>query len=406
MDPCSLRGLPGWIERVRSELEKGNHDWILRSPGSPLMLRCLGYTSLQVPGAEPADLGCCGNRLATVNGGGLYTELEYNASLDQAYTLEPLTSPHPPMPCRETVQAVVSPLGWPSISPLVLGEGSSVAGCIELPGGVRLAPTGLEPLQAARTGAPCRRVKPRGDADLEAGVGVFTVEGAKYEGGLHGFSLYTAGNGLRLLSWKDGLLALGRGTLVLGHPYRYVTLGLLGPGRLFSVVVERAEARAVAAVVGGGLGSLALGSRSPFNLRVYPGRLEIEVEGSLRLAAGGGITAVRLMHEDQVLLTPVETCARGIGHLRSSNAVALVSSSSPSELVLAVYSPVGDGIVEARLYAPIRRAVVHEVMGSVEVPAGGDIIRVPAPWGCVCGVRVKIGSLMFRLRGRSRLRSP
>ena len=308
-----------------------------------------------------------------------------------------------PLPCRDQAKSILNPLGWPNMSPLILEKGS-IPGCIELSQDTQLAPLGLEPLQAVRLGALCRRFKARGSGGRDR-VGVFAVEGASYSGSLPGFSLYSL-DGLRLVSWKSGILAIGRGTLKIRHPYRYVSLGLLGPARLFSVTVDRAEARALAAVVSGRLGSLAIGSRRPFTLRVYPGGLEVEVNGSVRLALGGGLTAVRLMHEDQVLLSPVDSCPRGIGHLRSSNAVSFLSMAGPGELVFAVYSPAGDGIVEARLYAPVRRVVVEEVMGSTEVPGGGDIFRVPAPWGCVCGVRVKIGSLMFRLRGRSHLRSP
>ena len=398
MNPCSHEALPGWLERVEEAVRQGDYEWLLSTPGSPLMMHCLGIRNLSLPGYSSLTLGCCGHRLVEVNDGGLYTELEHRVIMDQWYPLKTIVASFKQECRREPAQeAVFSPLGWPSITPLRLSEDASVSGCVELES-ERLAPPGLEPLQPARPGV-CRGSS--GARGRLAGLNPFEprVEPVASIGGLSVIKGTDGGTGLSGRGW---LYLAGEGTVEIEHPYLDVTASILVPARFVSKRIAEGRIRALALSVGGTLGSLALASAGGMSVEVEPGLLRVAFRGGLRIARGGPLLAARLLHEGQVVLGRSEVCGRGLGHIRASGAVPLLVGIEGGGFELLVYSPAGDGHVEVRSYAPMRRVRATDILGSVDIPGGTDSARIPAPWGCVCIVRVETGSLLLRFRRRSR----
>jgi len=152
--------------------------------------------------------------------------------------------------------------------------------------------------------------------------------------------------------------------------------------------------------------SIAIGSRHPFRVRVQPGKLEIEYSRSLRISLGGPLTALRLAVEDSIIYKPIEYCAEGLGHIRSSNSIVLVYGVDPDSLVLHLlaYSPVNDGVAEVRVRAPVKQASIDDCRGRELLLFQHELGRIPLPWGSWYKVEINVRKPLFKLRNKQRPR--
>ncbi|MCE4627614.1 MAG: hypothetical protein F7C34_00485 [Desulfurococcales archaeon] len=383
--------------RRLGDAARSNPVWAATTPRSALALWLAGVTSISHPSLPSVDLGCCGRRLVKVNNGGLYSEGEWRPNTRQVYSVEKLLwkpSP-PPGGCKEPEPVVSSPLGWVNLTPLELRD--SEGECPTL-GGATFASARLEPLVNYRVSTACASTGGRGG---KPGIRPYSL-GAGWEPA-HAAGLEIFKRDETLLAGIPGTgayMVLG-GEISLSSPHYEHTISILGPGTFYTVRTADAEVEALAIAVAGPLGSISLASASGLLARVTPGRIDVFSEGRIRLASGGPLTAARLLHEDAATLSLGESCGRGLGHVRSHNAVFIVGDYNGKSLEAAWYSPVADGLVEVRAYAPLKSVIIEEPEGLSEIPVSADLVRIPMPFGSCGKVRIGFGGGLFlRLRRR------
>ncbi len=399
MKDCLNIGVPNWLTVIREKISEGDYEWILHTPGSPVILRKLGLSELEVPGQESLTLGCCGEKLVSLNGGGLYTELEAEPSLQQEFELKKLRpSLPPPDSCPgSTGTILLSPLGWPNLSPLHIQGENGPAGCMEA-GGRMFSPLRMDPLIGYQPRARCR--EPSGSIRAQLSLGFFRVTTGFKRLWSVGEMIYGEAEDNTALFWKDGLLVLGDGEIEIEHPYYDVEVSLLCPLRVCRRRLIKGEVSGLAISIGGPLGSIAMGSSRPIKVRIEPGRIHVAFSRSLRAVRGGISAAVRLMHEDSVSLEVGEACLRGVGHARSHNVIAVYTGWHDGSMYFTAYSPISDGLFEFRSYLPLRRVTISDVLwGETEIPVAGDLVRAPLPYGSCASIEMVMGrGLFMRLR--------
>ena len=352
-------------------------------------------TRISHPDLPDVDLGCCGARLVKINNGGLYSEGEWNPNTQQVYDVESiLWKPYSlPSGCKSSELMVSSPLGWVNLTPLEIRDAKDR--CPTL-GELIIAQARLEPLinhrfsTACATNAP-RRSKPE--------IGPYSL-GTGWEP-IHAGSLEAFRRGQTLLAGIPGTrayVALSEEITVSSPHFEHI-ISILGPGTFYTKNSVSIEVEALAITVAGPLGALSFASASGLVASVAPGRIKVSSSGRVRLALGGPLVAAKLLHEDAVVLSPEESCGRGLGHVRSYNTILLMTGFDGRYLEAIWYSPVADGSAEIRAYAPLRSAIIEELGSRSEIPVAGDLVRVPAPFGSCGKVRVEYGgSIFFRLR--------
>jgi len=297
-------------------------------------------------------------------------------------------------------ESLLNPLGWPTLSWLKVSDTTRAApGCVRVTDRT-LSPPGLEPLKPASTSECSTVTTKEAETGLSLELGGYRIVAPVDEvfslrslvGGIGdgALVLYDKKNNILIIETKNkytlqvstGLAEHSGSVLAFFRPHPYqITEGTL---------------EAPAATVGLGSRRLAVGSKAPTTIDVGEGGMTITVYDSARIALGGLIQAVRLAVEAATILKPVESCGRGIGHIRSSNAIAVAGSDGKS-LTLNIFSPASNGLVELRASFPVKEALVDEdCMGEQRIPSTGDLVRIPAMWGCCCSARIVRGLMMLR----------
>ncbi|MCE4624366.1 MAG: hypothetical protein F7C35_00675 [Desulfurococcales archaeon] len=392
-------GAPKWCTTVAEWASQGLIDKILSTPGAPLFLALAGLRRIEAERYPTLTLGCCGNVYAELNGGGLYSELRANPSLSQGFPTTPLTVEAAPIVkkfCKgETRPLILNPLGWRNHTVLTIS--GEQARCHP-----PLARPGLEPLNFHSPERACLKLTDR-PQDFKAIIGDFKVRGSfratKAAGGL-----LWGGNGQAWMLYDreaQSLTVGGEGELEVAHPFYEVKASLLSTAVAFSRWATHLKAEANAASIEGPRGSLALASSNPFQITISPGSLRVSFKGDLRIAGGGILKAVRLMHESLVRLKVEELCGRGIGHARLARSIAYVHTVRDNGFSMFAYSPVSDGLLELRGYLPLKKVTVRDVDGVDEITVSADLFRVPLPHGFLGEIDVEVGgSIFLRLRAR------
>jgi hypothetical protein len=222
---------------------------------------------------------------------------------------------------------------------------------------------------------------------------VSRVRGDLLYGSLDGFEVvYDKGT--------ESAVFYGDGCLEMETGHHELHVHVLAAVRGFTIVSSKTSIRANAIAIEGGLGGLSFGASRGVDLELEPGRLYIYTRGSLRIARPASLlVASRLMHEDSLVLEEGETCGRGLGHLRSSSSIVILSELGDSFARFIAYSPAGDGSLEVRWFSPVRRVIEHDVYGESEIPVGGELFRVPLPYGSCKEIRIEYErGLLARLR--------
>ncbi len=296
-------------------------------------------------------------------------------------------------------ESLLNPLGWPTLSWLkVSGTVEAGPGCVRV-ADKTLTPPGLEPLKPANT-SKCVTVTTREAEDnLNLELGGYRIAAPVNEI----FSLRSlvggiGGNALVLYDSKNNVLTVeteSKYTLQVSTGLAEHSGSVLAFFRSHPYQLTVGTLESPAVTIGLGSRKIAVGSKAPTTIEIGEGGMKITVYGSTRIALGGLIQAVRLAVEAATILKPVKSCGRGIGHIRVSNAVAVAESDGKS-LTLNIFSPVANGLVELRASFPIREALVDEdCMGEQRIPSTGDLVRIPAMWGCCCRARIVRGLLML-----------
>ena len=362
------------------------------------------------------NLGCCGKTYYVSDNNSLYTEFLHNPSREVEASLTPINTEilsstkkmfnKLGLPCSKKVM-IVNPLGWPLISPVIMDDPRlSSSHCLDL-GSYKVFPGGLRSLQGFSLSGECLRSSSKGlDTNIElrgfrienshAGIGSSkTLQLDVYKG-----ESWIAG------VWKRSSITLldkyDEGSLDIRTPFYETPIAMLYPYRFVEQVILEGEFTTVAFSAGYEGKRIAIGSKFPFRVKVEPGKLQIKYNRSLRISPGGPVTALRLAVEDSIIHKPVEYCAEGLAHIRSSNSIILVYDIDLDALVLRLlaYSPVRDGVAEIRVRAPVKQAVIDDCREQEHLLFQHELGRIPLPWGSWYKVEIHVRKPLFKLRNK------
>ncbi|MEB3773476.1 MAG: hypothetical protein GSR86_00940 [Desulfurococcales archaeon] len=395
------RGVPDWRRLAIDPL---------RVPGIQALLMESGVDRVTVDDLPGLDWECCGLYKVVVNEGGLYSE----EPLEPLHSITADFAVFNPVRCPlrgvQATDSFVNPLGWTPYTPFINKPAQS---CISIEG----ASIGLvraEPLQAWLP-EPCVRAPRRGPhSRLSLGRARLGIEGVLYSyGQLNAITGPwgvggVTGTAATLLTRGDGLV-LEPGSydyeVYMLYPLHYRMVDRVRRG-------DRLELQALSLVIRGGGPALGISSPSGVKASMRPGRIEVEASGILTVTLGGESIAYRALIEQAMEPARGPVPGSGIGHIRSGPGAPVLVDLCDNRISILVQNPsLVDGIFEARVRFPVKRAEVHTPLGRQDVYTRDGLVRLPMPRGFIGLLVVEIdtsilGRLRLRKGGPGRLTQP
>ncbi len=396
---CSEELQPNWSEYLKGD----------PIPGIQPLLLLSGKDKLKINGAPNLTWQCYGLYNIIVNNGGLETEDLADPPLD--YYNKPLPSISPWRKIskladwleEEKIRAIVNPLSWDPLTPIIIRDEEGPPGCIRFEN-YSIYTGRLDPHRSTKL-AKCsrRRGKPVNTLKLSRFIlkgylkvlKTGSIKIARFPNECYGFFSDTSG------------VVVGDCIIELETPYYEYSVAILYPScyRSLRIIGGKLRIGPVPALLLGLERTLALASRNGVIVEVSPGLLRIHVRGSLRIGLTGEVGTYHIFIEDLIDWTIVQAPLHGYGNARSSRGAILLSKGEEGVISYSLTNPSSEsGIVEVRLPFLGESAVLEEPYGSVDIPISLDLIRVPLPPGFHGCLNVELSKKKTLLRMVRRFR--
>ncbi|MCE4627423.1 MAG: hypothetical protein F7B78_07240 [Desulfurococcales archaeon] len=400
--------VPDWT--VYSSL---NPKEIISIPGLQQILLLNGIRKVEDNELPSVDWICCGIYKVSVNGGGSESEIPIEPSLQ--YYEEPVPRFDPWTELERLAEWLgyevgnyyVNPLSWLPLTPITISNtDEGPAGCVYDEDMDTMIIGSMPPPLRTSSITKCKRSKHRRPS--EALINGFKLSTAAKE--LNKDLSYISSEDCHGYFHNGSIYIEGKCSLEIDSPYYDHKVSILYPGMHYDMRIGVAG-RSIGPVPAVSIGlwnKISLASRTGIILDVKPGKIVVQVNGSLRIASGGSKTSYRILIEDLVEWRPIRAPEPGFGNIRSSSAAIVFVGWDEPKIVFSIYNPIHEsGIADLRLPYDGRNCTIIGPLGPDDIPVSGDLVRIPVPAGFVGVAEISLTEtrLFHKFRIRKRFRS-
>lgn len=400
--------VPDWT--VYSSL---NPKETIMIPGLQQILLLNGISKVEDNELPSVDWICCGIYKVSINSGGLESEIPIEPNLKYYEKPVPRFNPWAELEKLadwlgyEVGNYYVNPLSWLPLTPIIIpNTDEGPAGCVyDQDMDITIIGSMPPPLRTSSI-TKCKRAKHRRTS--EALINGFKLSATAKE--LSKDLLYISSEGCHGYFYNGSIYIKGKCSLEIDSPYYDHEVSILYPGMHYDMRMGKAgrPIGPVPAVSIGLWNKISIASRTGVVLDVKPGKIVVQVNGTLRMASGGSKTSYQTFIEDLIEWRPIRAPEPGFGNIRSSGAALVFVGWDEPKMVFSIYNPIHEsGIADLRLPYDGRNCTIVGPLSPDDIPVSGDLVRIPVPAGFVGIAEISLSEtrLFHKFRIRKRFRS-